>query len=110
MDILNPPFDKSKAVVYIVGKINGDSGFKTKFEFNYNRLKHHGYEKIIIPTCVIDNLPYERYAPISIGFVQACDVVYALSDWKESKGARAEVAYAEMAGKVVIYETEPLHL
>ena len=84
IDIYNPTFDKSKVVVYVVGRISGDPNFKTKFEYVYKFLKHHGYNRVIVPTCVADNLPYERYAPISLGFVQACDVVYALSDWKDS--------------------------
>lgn len=108
IDIYNPTFDKSKVVVYVVGRISGDPNFKTKFEYVYQFLKHHGYEKVIVPTCVADNLPYERYAPISLGFVQACDVVYALSDWKDSTGAKAEVAYAKMAGKIVLFEEDYL--
>lgn len=108
IDIYNPTFDKSKVVVYVVGSISSDPDFKAKFEYVYQLLKHQGYEKVIIPTCVADNLPYECYAPISLGFVQACDVVYALRDWKDSTGAKAEVAYAKMAGKIVLFEEDYL--
>lgn len=106
ISIKHPPFDKTKAVVYIVGKISGDENFYSKFKKAKEFLEHTGYTKIIVPTCVPDNLPYTCYAPISIAFVQACDVVYALSDWKESKGAKAEVSYALMTGKIVIEEGE----
>ena len=36
--------------------------------------------------------------------MQACDCLFVLRNWKESKGARAEVAYAEMLGKEIFYE------
>lgn len=106
ISIKHPPFDKTKAVVYIVGGISKDPLYKEKFQKAESYLRVLGYTKIIVPTCVPDNLPYTCYAPISIAFVQACDVVYALSDWKESKGAKAEVSYALMAGKIVIEEGE----
>ena len=80
-------------VFYIVGKITGDKNYKTKFYNAYKFLTEKtGYSKVISPTCTPDNLPYECYAPISIGFVQACDCLFVLRDWKESKGARAGVA------------------
>lgn len=41
--------------------------------------------------------------PLSIGFVQACDILYVLPDWKKSTGAQAEVAYAKMAGKCIVF-------
>lgn len=106
MNIKCPSFDKTKVVVYVVGSISNDKDYKKKFDRSYSELTAIGYSRVIIPTCVINNLPYERYAPISIGFVQACDVVYALKDYKNSKGAKAEIAYAEMSGKVIIYEGE----
>lgn len=96
--------DRDKYVVYVVGSISNDPNYKEKFQEAYNYLKSLGYTKIIIPTCVPDTLPYSRYAPISIGFVQASDIVYVLKDWKKSKGAKAEVAYAEMSGRAVFYE------
>ena len=97
--------DTKDKVFYVVGKITGDADYKVKFANASNFLKEKtGHERIIIPTCVPDNLPYECYAPISIGFVQACDCLFVLRDWKDSKGARAEVAYAEMLGKEIFYE------
>lgn len=97
--------DTKDKVFYIVGKITGDKNYKTKFYNAYKFLTEKtGHDKVISPTCTPDNLPYECYAPISIGFVQACDCLFVLRDWRESKGARAEVAYAEMLGKKIFYE------
>lgn len=104
--IENAPYKRDEVVVYIIGKITGDKNFKEKFSKAEKYLKSLGYTRVIIPTCVPDNLPYKCYAPISIAFVQASDIVYALSDWKKSKGAKAEVSYALMAGKIIIEEGE----
>ena len=101
--IENAPYKRDEAVVYVIGKITGDKNFKEKFSKAEKHLKSLGYTRVIIPTCVPDNLPYECYAPISIAFVQASDIVYALKDWNDSQGAIAELHYAEMAGKVIIF-------
>lgn len=95
------PADK---VYYIVGKITGDDGYLTKFMNAEIRLRAQGCSKVINPCRVPSNLPYKRYAPISIAFVEACDALYVLDGWQESTGAQAEVAYARMAGKEIIYD------
>lgn len=102
--------DTKDVVIYIAGSISGDPNYKRKFRKAEKHLREMGFDKVINPICVTDNLPYECYAPISIGFVQACDCLFVLRDWKESKGARAEVAYAEMLGKEIFYEENILNL
>lgn len=94
-----------KKVVYIVGSISLDiDSYVEKFAKAEETLRWIGFEMVINPTCLPDNLPYRNYAPISIAFVQACDVVYATEGWEKSIGAQAEVAYAKMAGKEIIYQ------
>ncbi len=98
--------EKKEKVVYIVGAISLDGDYFRKFEEAEKKLREEGFEMIINPTILPDNLPYRRYAPISIAFVQACDVVYVLNDWEKSIGAQAEVTYAKMAGKEIVYQEE----
>ena len=100
--------DKNKKkVVYIVGSISLDiDNYKKKFAQAEEDLRYAGFEMVINPTVLPDNLPYRNYAPISIAFVQACDVAYVLNDWEKSIGAKAEVTYAKMAGKEIIYQEE----
>lgn len=94
-----------KKVAYIVGSISLDiDNYKKKFAEAEDCLEYAGFEMIINPTILPDNLPYRNYAPISIAFVQACDLVYVLNDYEKSVGAMAEVAYAKMAGKEIIYQ------
>ena len=90
-------------VIYVVGKITGDPNYKEKFKQAKEHLNELGFNQVIIPTCVPDNLPYECYTPISIGFVQSCTSLYVLPDWQESKGARAEVAYAQFLRKDCVF-------
>lgn len=97
--------ENKKKVVYIVGAITLDiDNYKKKFAEAESDLRYVGFEMVINPTVIPDNLPYRRYAPISIAFVEACDVIYALNDWEKSIGAQAEVTYAKMAGKEIIYQ------
>ena len=94
----------SEAVIYIVGAISLDGDYYKKFKEAEADLRLKGFEKIINPSCLPDNLPYRRYAPISIAFVEACDVVFVLNNYENSVGAQAEIAYAKMAGKEIIYQ------
>lgn len=98
--------EKKEKVVYIIGAISLDRDYYKKFKEAEADLRFKGFERIINPCCLPDNLPYRRYAPISIAFVQVCDVVYATKGWEKSIGAQAEVAYAKMAGKEIIYQEE----
>lgn len=99
--------ENKKKVVYIVGAITLDiDNYKKKFAEAESDLRYVGFEMVINPTVIPDNLPYRRYAPISIAFVEACDIVYALNDWEKSIGAQAEVTYAKMAGKEIFYQEE----
>jgi len=92
-------------VVYISGAISLDlDHYKSKFAKAEEDLRSIGFEMVINPTRLPDNLPYRSYAMISIACVEVCDVVYALNDWEKSIGAQAEVTYAKMAGKEIVYQ------
>ncbi len=97
--------ENKKKVVYIAGSISLDiDNYREKFAQAERDLRYVGFAMVINPTMLPDNLPYRRYAPISIAFVEACDIVYALNDWEKSIGAQAEVTYAKMAGKEIVYQ------
>lgn len=93
-------------IIYIVGSISDDPKYKSKFRNAEERLRALGYKYIINPTCVADNLPYTCYAPISIGFVNACTVLYVLEGYEASKGVCAEMSYAIMSGKKIVMEVK----
>lgn len=95
--------DKNK-VVYIIGSITGNPDYKQHFDRAERELRELGYEMIINPTNNPVNLPYERYSYLSVGAVQASDIICVLEGWEKSKGARAEFSLAEMMGKTIMYE------
>lgn len=95
--------DKNK-VVYIIGAITGNPDYKRHFDRAERDLRDLGYEMIINPTVSPANLPYDRYSYLSVGAVQASDIICVLEGWEKSKGARAEFSLAEMMGKTIIYE------
>lgn len=94
----------SETVIYIAGAISSDPDYKEKFARAEKKLREMGFKYVINPTCVADNLPYECYAPISIGFVNACTTMYVLKGYEKSKGVSAEMSYAIMAGKKIVME------
>lgn len=94
----------SQKTVYIAGAISDDKNYKQKFRKAEEYLRSIGFERIINPTCVPDNLPYKSYAPISIAFVQVSDIIYVLKDFENSRGAIAEISYASMSGKLIAFE------
>lgn len=93
-----------KKTIYVSGKITGNANYKSDFEKTVNKLKQIGWEKIISPTCLPDNLEYEQYMEICFAMINVSDTVYCMKNWKESKGARREEIYAIAKGKVVLYE------
>jgi hypothetical protein len=93
-------------VYYIVGAIANDKNYKMKFDRMVWRLREKGWKMVINPCCVPDNLPYERYAYTSMGFVNACDCLVVLNSWKKSVGAKAEIAYARMLKKEILFEKD----
>lgn len=97
---------EKEKIVYIVGAIASDPYYFEKFKKAEKKLREEGYECVINPTCLPDNLPYGSYAPISIAFVEVSDMVFVLKNYKGSIGTQAEIAYARMAGKEIIYEEE----
>lgn len=47
---------------------------------------------------------YSEILLLDLTVLMGCDAIYMLPDWKDSPGARAELAYAEAVGKQVFEE------
>lgn len=67
------------------------------------RLKAQGFV-VLNPAVNPDGLTYEQYMRIDFAMLAVCDCIYMLNDYEHSKGARAELAYAESLGFTVHYE------
>ena len=49
-------------------------------------------------------IPHEAYMKIALAMLDACEAVYMLKGWQQSKGAMMEHDRAEAKGKVIMYE------
>ena len=72
--------------IYIAGKITGNPNYKEQFAAAEKKLKAEGHQ-VINPTWKPEGLPYKQYIDMGLMELQQCDVIYLLSDWKDSKGA-----------------------
>lgn len=83
--------------IYIAGKITGNPNYKEQFAAAEKKLKAEGHQ-VINPTWKPEGLTYKQYIDMGLMELQQCDVIYLLSDWKDSKGARMEYIYALTVG------------
>ena len=94
-----------KRIAYISGKITGDDNYKAKFAEAEKLLTEKGFN--VINPCKIGEyefFSYEQFLHVDFALIDCADVLYMLSDWKESKGATREYHYAASKGKTVIGE------
>lgn len=93
--------------IYIAGKVTGLDNFKEKFRNAEERLKAHGH-LVMNPAELGEGFPWDSYMPICYAMIDACDTIYMLDNWKDSKGANLELAYAKQKGLDILYEDESL--
>jgi len=89
--------------IYIAGKITGLSNYQDKFNRAERMLAALGH-KVMNPSILPDTFPWEAYMPICYAMIDACDSIYLLDNWTDSKGANLEHEYALKKGKVIIFE------
>ena len=81
--------------IYIAGPMTG-------YE-NYNRQSFHNAQHqmlmdgfvVLNPATLPDGLTQGQYMDICFAMIRAADAIYLLKGYEESKGAMAELAYAE---------------
>ena len=91
-----------KVIAYISGAISSDPNYRGKFADAETVLMNLGFD-VLNPTCVPALLSYEQHMQIDLIFVDACDVVVTLPDWRYSDGAQVEVDRAKALGKEIIF-------
>ena len=94
--------------VYISGKMTGikKSEFKFKFALAEAYLTANGYD-VINPAKLSDfNLNYAEFMLIDTTLLTMCDAIYMLNNWRDSNGAKEELALAEAKGLKIMYEVE----
>lgn len=92
-----------KKKIYISGKITGLDNFEDLFNAVEQDLRFNGFA-VMNPAKIGAGFSYDEYMAICIPMLQICDVVYMLSNWKDSTGAKIEHQIAELSGKEIIYQ------
>lgn len=102
---------KSNPVVYISGAMSGKPDYGRKEFFLAEKLlREAGYSIILNPATMPIGLNYSEYMRIAMAMVDIADMIVLLPDWKKSKGATAEVKYAECLSKTVVSIVDALSI
>lgn len=95
--------------VYISGKMTGlhRVEFMKHFFEAEHMLRQNGYD-VVNPARMSDfNLSYVEFMLIDTTLLTMCDAIYMLNNWRDSNGAKEELALAEAKGLKIMYEVEP---
>lgn len=97
--------------IYISGKVTGDQNYKYKFkraeEDLYTRYALFEPKVVSMPTkdhLKLDDKSWEECMIECIPFMDRCDTIYMLKDWKDSPGACIELGYALARNLTVIFQ------
>lgn len=88
----------------MAGKITDCANFIDNFAQGCDEVRAMGYDPINPCDHMPEGWTYVQYLTYDLHLLLNCSAVYALSNWKESKGATIEVNLALALGKKVIYQ------
>ncbi len=81
--------------IYIAGPMTGYENFnRDSFNVEADFMKKAGRTPLN-PAILPDGLTQGQYMDICFAMIRAADAIYLLKGYEESKGAMAELAYAE---------------
>jgi hypothetical protein len=94
--------------LYIAGRIADETAYHSKFAQACTEVLF--LDHIPVSPCEIHNdcnhQLWEQWMICDIHMMLDCDGVYALRDWRYSKGATIEVQLAMRLGKTIIYQEQ----
>ena len=99
--------------IYISGRMSGLSETEIISRFRQAELELSVKDcKAICPCDFMDlfvnvGMSYSDILLRDLDILSRCDGIYLLENWKDSKGARAEKAFAEATNKIIMYQQEP---
>jgi len=91
--------------VYIAGKITGFPKYKEVFNKAEEYLKTKGHV-CMNPAILPEGFEPDEYLTVCFSMLSVCDVVYMLSNWKDSRGAKMGHKFAQEIGKKIVYEED----
>lgn len=95
--------------VYIAGKITGQDNFEELFEIAEKEIETMGYIPVS-PTKLehYHDKTWNSYMRECIKSLVTCDTIYLLSNWMESRGARAEFEIANILELTVLEQNKKM--
>ena len=90
---------------YISGEMDVDPDYRERFKKAEDTLDALGIQTVNPAEIFKDDklLGYAGVLLFDIWLISGCNAIYMLPDWKESRKARAEKAFAEAIGLCVMY-------
>ena len=90
--------------VYISGRMSGIPDFNRKAFIDAEKFLRSNYNcGVLNPAHLINqNISYDECMNIDMACVKACSIVLLLPNYALSKGAMAEVGYAQCLGKKIL--------
>ena len=88
--------------VYIAGKITDCPDYMEQFAEVERMLQKQGHATMN-PTVLPPGFEHHEYMKICFAMIDACEEVYMLDNWRDSKGAKMEHDYAVANGKTIMF-------
>ena len=89
--------------IYIAGKVRGLKNYRKIFGQAEKELQKKG-NITLNPAELPEGMNAEDYMRICIPMLEVADCIYMLKNWKDSEGAKVELAYAKCQGKEILYQ------
>lgn len=89
--------------IYIAGKVRGLKNYREIFKQAEEELQKKG-NITLNPAELPEGMNAEDYMRICIPMLEVADCIYMLKNWKDSEGAKVELAYAKCQGKEILYQ------
>lgn len=90
--------------IYISGKVTGLKHPEYIFDKTEKYLKSLGHEVVNPISLGLSDLSWKEAMIICIDELLKCDTIYMQSNWRDSRGAKIELAYAEKNKLEIIFE------
>lgn len=92
--------------IYIAGPMTGYENYNRDAFNDAAKTLTHGEKQIALnPAILPSGLNQGQYMDICFAMIRAADAIYLLDGYEESKGAMAELAYAEKLELVIMEQS-----
>jgi hypothetical protein len=92
-------------ITYIAGLITNTPNYRANFATVEAKLKTRG-DIVFNPSTLPEGLDWDAYMPICYAMMDACNTIYLIHGWIQSKGAKMEYEYAVAKGMKIMIESE----